>query len=251
MTLLAVQLYSLRDAGTLDAQLALVRDAGLKHVELHSANFADPAATRDALDRAGLTAISGHVGLEQLSDTATLIAAAQVLGLSGLVLWGFDDEDLGPDPSEWEAKGRQLGDQARRLGDAGLTLSFHNHDWELRPFGALIALDLLFDAAGDRLGWQADLAWLARGGADVPAMLERHGTRLRSVHLKDLAPAGTETEEGWADLGHGTLPWADWMAHLADAQFLALEHDAPADPARFLARSAKTAHRLLGKAIAP
>lgn len=119
----------------------------------------------------------------------------------------------------------------------------------MRPFGDRIALDLLFAAAGDVLGWQADLAWLARGGVDVPAMLERYGNHLRSVHLKDTAPPGTKDEEGWADLGHGTLPWADWMAHLAGVQFIVLEHDAPADPARFLLRSAANALPLTGDLV--
>lgn len=124
----ALQLYSFRDAGNLEDQLALVCDAGLRRVELHLANFADLAATRAALDLAGMTAISGHVGPDRLSDGGTAVAAAQALGLSGLVQWGFDDADLDPDPWEWEAKGRLLGDHARRLADAGLTLSFHNHD---------------------------------------------------------------------------------------------------------------------------
>jgi sugar phosphate isomerase/epimerase len=68
--------------------------------------------------------------------------------------------------------------------------------------------------------------------------------------VKDLAPAGTEAEEGWADFGHGTLPWADWLARLASLSpaFLALEHDAPADPARFVTRSAAAFHKLVGVA---
>ncbi len=163
-----------------------------------------------------------------------------MLGLTGVVLWGFDEEDLGPDPAVWRARGRLLGDHARRLTDQGLTLAFHNHDWELRRFGEDLALDVLFAAAGEGLGWQADLAWLARGGADVPALLARHGARLRSAHVKDLAPESTAAEEGWADLGYGTLPWAEWLAALAPLSpaFLALEHDAPSDPARFVTRSA-------------
>lgn len=250
---IAVQLYSLRDAGPLAAQLAMVRAAGLAEVELHSANFAEPAETRAALDAAGLRARSGHVGLGRLEDPGGLAAAARVLGLSDIVLWGFDEEDLGPDPETWRAKGRLVGDAAMRLADHGTTLSFHNHDWELRPFGDEIALDLMFDAAGDALCWQADIAWLERGGADVAAILSRHGHRLRSAHLKDLAFAGTIAEEGWADLGHGTLDWNLLMRQIErlEPTFLALEHDAPDDPARFLARSAETARRLLGEAVAP
>ena len=43
----------------------------------------------------------------------------------------------------------------------------HNHNWELQPKdGATTALELIFsEAEGSPLTWQADVAWLVRGGA--------------------------------------------------------------------------------------
>ena len=66
-------------------------------------------------------------------------------------------------------------------------------------------------------------------------------SRLGAVHVKDIAPAGTALEEdGWADVGHGTLDWARLLAMLADkaaTTLYVLEHDNPADLARFAGRS--------------
>lgn len=252
MTRLSVQLYSLRSAGSLARQLDLVRGAGLAAVELTSSNFDDPVETRRLLAERNLVAPSGHVGVERLrGDLDGTARAARELGLELLVLWGLPEEEQWTDRQGWEKAGRELGDFARRLADRGLRFAFHNHDWELGflPDGA-VALDALLAAAsGTPLEWQADLAWLARGGADAEAWFEKPGPALRSVHAKDLAlPGEAADEDGWADLGAGRLDWAAWWPALErrGVELFVLEHDEPSDPARFLARSTAAARRFAG-----
>ena len=47
-----------------------------------------------------------------------------------------------------------------------------------------------------------------RGGADPRRWIERYRGRIPLVHVKDIAPAGEkEDEDGWADVGTGTVPW--------------------------------------------
>jgi sugar phosphate isomerase/epimerase len=99
-------------------------------------------------------------------------------------------------------------------------LGYRNHNWELKPKdGAATALELLFgDAEGSPLTWQADVAWLMRGGAAPDVWLQRYRNRVVSAHVKDIAPAGTKLDEdGWANAG------ARWMV---------VEHDEPSDPTR-------------------
>ena len=76
-----------------------------------------------------------------------------------------------------------------------------------------------------------DLAWLVRAGEDPLVWMDRLGGRITALHVKDIAPAGQALDEdGWADVGHGTL---DWKALLAAAQkktrvkYLVMEHDKP------------------------
>ena len=102
--------------------------------------------------------------------------------------------------------------------------------------GAKTALELLFaEAEGSPLTWQADVAWLVRGGAAPEAWLRRYRDRLVSAHVKDIAPAGTKLDEdGWADVGAGVLDWrALWQAcRDCGARWMVVEHDKPSDPAR-------------------
>lgn len=116
-----------------------------------------------------------------------------------------------------------------------MRLGYHNHDWELAQKGdGKTALDHLFEGAGTSpLAWEADIAWIVRGGADPEALLSRYSSRVTAVHVKDLAPSGENVEEaGWADVGSGVLDWhALWPVCVASgARLMVVEHDKPADP---------------------
>src|SRR4051812_15899020 len=58
---ISIQLYSLRNAGDLDRQLDIVREAGFDQVELIGSQLEDAVATRAKLDARGLVASSAHV----------------------------------------------------------------------------------------------------------------------------------------------------------------------------------------------
>jgi sugar phosphate isomerase/epimerase len=91
--------------------------------------------------------------------------------------------------------------------------------------------------------WQADLAWVVRGGADPVAELKRYAGRIEAVHIKDIAPVGQcADEDGWADPGHGVLDWSTLVPVLKEigVTLLVAEHDKPNDVARFARRAFAT-----------
>jgi sugar phosphate isomerase/epimerase len=88
-----------------------------------------------------------------------------------------------------------------------------------------------------------DVAWVIRGGSDPFKWIERYKDRISSVHVKDIAPAGqNEDEGGWADVGYGTVDWKKlYQAFKATkARHFILEHDLPSDLARCARRSIET-----------
>ena len=129
---------------------------------------------------------------------------------------------------------------ARRVQAENLRFAFHNHDWELQPLpDGSMPLDHLLDAVPPRgsagrptsPGWSAAATTRWPGSSATP-------TGSTSVHVKDIAPAGqNEDEDGWADVGHGTLDWAKlWQrSAAAGCTLLIAEHDKPSDAARFAA----------------
>jgi len=240
---LSIQLYSLRDLGSVDHVLDAAAAAGFRHVEMIGAHLDDAEAVRAKLDARGLKGSSSHVGLGQLRDRAdAIIAACQSLGIDELYMPAVPLEDRDMDAEGWRAIGLELGHLAEAFKKSGIQLGYHNHDWELRLKEAdTTALELIFDTAGSApLTWQADVAWLVRGGADPDLWLSNLGNRLRSVHVKDIAPDGEkQDEDGWTDVGTGTLHWPRlWQVTRAGgAGWMVVEHDKPADPAGFAKRS--------------
>ncbi len=100
-------------------------------------------------------------------------------------------------------------------------------------------LDQIF-AGGPSLSWEADIAWVVRGKADPFMWIEKYGPRITSVHVKDIAPAGENADEdGWADVGHGTVPWDKLLPALRNtpARHFIVEHDNPNDLGRLVRRS--------------
>jgi sugar phosphate isomerase/epimerase len=249
---LSVQLYSLRNHGPLESQLDLVRAAGFGAVETIERLMEDAQATRGLLDARGLKARSGHVSFPAMRDRPDwAIDAARVLGLETLIVPALHPPFRPTDAEGWRAVGAELGRMARRVQAENLRFAFHNHAWEVQPLpdGSLPLDHLLDEGAAEGLGWQADLAWLVRGGDDPLARIERHADRVTSVHVKDLAPAGeNEDEDGWADVGHGTMDWAKlWQRSAAAGCTLFIaEHDKPSDAARFCRRSFAAMQQLAG-----
>ena len=243
-TPLSIQLYSLRTLPSLDAILDTVKAAGYQHVELIGSHLDDAARVRQALDQRGLSVSSSHVGIAALRERFdAVMQACKTLGFTQLFMPSVPpDERQSPDPY-WTFLGRELGQMAWRATDRGIALGYHNHHWELHAQAdGRTALECLFAGAGNApLKWQADVAWLVRGGADPVALLQRHKDRVVSVHAKDLAPANTKLDEdGWEDVGHGVLDWRNTLAAASvanGARWLVAEHDKPSDPARFARNS--------------
>lgn len=238
---LSLQLYSLRAHGVLARALDIAAAAGLTRVETIEPHLADPAATRALLDARGLQAPTGHVSLgalrERLDEVAT---AARVVGTTELIVPALPAAERTGDGERWVAAGRELTALAERLAGHGIGLGYHNHDWDFRtlPDGRT-PLAVLLDAA-PAVGWQADLGWLARAGADPDVWLERYGARLTSVHVKDVAPPGRNLDEdGWTAVGAGTLDWRRLLGRCLDtpARLFVIEHDRPAGGRAFVEHS--------------
>ena len=149
------------------------------------------------------------------------------------------------DAAGWTALGQRLARCRDALAKHDLRFAWHNHDFEFAglPDGSCPIEHLLREG----VDWEADLAWIVRGKADPKVWIERYRGHIPLVHVKDIAPAGENaSEDGWADVGAGVLPWADlWnRAVEAGAQIMIAEHDNPADFDRFARVSAGTMRKL-------
>ncbi len=239
---IAVQMYTLRDAGTLEEQLRIVHDAGVRAVETVGTQNVPPAELKRLLDKYSIAPIAAHVGLPALRDDLDgVVAFHRAIGNRMLVVPYLQENERPTDAEGWRALGRELGAMAARLQPMGMQLAYHNHDFELVEYDGRTGLELLFEAAGPALAVELDLAWVARAGQDPAAFLGRFPGRVYSVHAKDNAPDGqAQDEQGFAAVGQGVLDWDAILPAAADAgvQWYIIEHDLPRDPAAVVAAGA-------------
>lgn len=235
---IAVQMYTLRDAGTLDQQLKIVHDAGVGAVETVGTQNVSAVELKQLLERYSIKAISSHVQLAELrSNLDGVVAFNRSIGNTTLVVPYLDKQDRPTDAAGWTALGQELGRIAAQANAQGMRLAYHNHDFELVDFNGKTGLELLFAAAGPDLQTELDLAWVARAGHDPVAMLGKFRGHVFAVHAKDNAPTGqAEDEGGFAAVGQGVLDWNAILpaAAAAGVQWYIVEHDQPRDPAKVI-----------------
>ena len=241
---LALQLYSLRKMDKPFTEvLRQVAAAGYSGVETVGDHGLSAEAMRALLEEHRLQVCSSHVSLEALEADPRGVSRFNLdIGNDVLVVPSLPAALQGPTKEAWLTAGRRLGDLAERCQAEGTRLLYHNHDVEMQKVEGKLALDWIMAGAEDApLGLEPDLAWVVRGNEDPVALLERYAGRCPRAHIKDIAPTGeNEDEDGWSDIGHGTLNWKKLLSATREAgvQWLVAEHDEPSDGSRFLQRSA-------------
>ena len=252
MISLSYQLYSSRRVASLDEVLTSLAELGFERVEGYGALFENDrgvAELKAQLAANGLAMPTGHFGIEMLEKTPDrAVEIARSLGIQ-TVYCPFLNAKQRPDSGAgYLAFGKRLQHLSRPLRDAGLGFGWHNHDFEFRALAdGAVPIEALFEGGPD-LEWEADIAWAIKGGGDPYDWIKVLGPRITAVHVKDIAPAGRNADEdGWADLGDGTVDWTGLMAALRDtpARHFVLEHDNPSDPTRYARRSLAAARQLV------
>lgn len=247
MTELGFQLYSARNFQPFSNILKKLSAAGYKQVEGYGAMYAslDDAglnSLRSELDANGLAMPTGHFGLDLLEgDPKKALNIAKVLGVEAIYCPYLMPDQRPADAAGWFAFGKRLQEAGKPFVDAGLTFGWHNHDFEFRATDSgKLPMDIILETAPLN-DWEMDVAWVVKGGQDPLDWIKKYGARINAVHVKDIAPAGEATnEDGWADVGHGTLDWQALQTAIkaqTNAQYWVMEHDNPSDDARFAQRS--------------
>lgn len=247
MTDFSYQLYSSRNFPPLADTLKMIAGVGFKQAEGYGALYAD-ASSLGVLEKGlkdnGLTMPTGHFSLDQCqNDPKRVLEITRTLDMKCVIVPYIMPDARPKDAKGWSAFGKTLGAVGKPFRDAGLSVGYHNHDFEYQPVdGGHLPIDLIL-GADDTLVFEFDVAWAVRGKYDPMKSIEKYGKRVVAAHVKDIAKPGENLDEdGWADVGHGVVPWASLMGALrkAGTVYFVCEHDNPKDPVRFATRSLAT-----------
>jgi sugar phosphate isomerase/epimerase len=234
------QLYSARNEKNLDEVLRTLKQLGYTQVEGWGGQFADPAALAASLKSAGLAMPTAHMGFQQLEDTDAALKIVDMIGIETVYCPAPPSADYREGKGDWNKLADQLGKIAAAFKAAGKGFGYHNHHWEFAKVGGKAPIEIILGASPDTQ-WEMDLAWVVKAGEDPVAWMDKLGSHITAVHVKDIAPAGEALDEdGWADVGQGTLDWKSLMQIIRQktkAKYFVAEHDKPSDAIRFARRS--------------
>ena len=220
----SVQLYSVREqiAQDRDGVLRRLADLGFRAVEPFQPNE-DPVGFRKVADDLGLSVSSVHaMGLLQ-EDPNPVFEAIATLGTDlAIVPAGIPQQDFGTREGLRRAADL-LNALAEKAGAHGLRLGYHNHWWEFEPvLDGKHGLEVLAELLAPEVFLEIDTYWAAVGGADVPSVLRRLGSRVEALHVKDGPVLKGEPNVA---VGTGAMPVAEVLGAAGAEPWRIIEFD--------------------------
>lgn len=104
------------------------------------------------------------------------------------------------------------------LADNGLSLCYHPHGYEFRPYEGATLFDYLVKNTDPKyFNLEMDVFWIKHPGQDPVVLLKKYPTRFVMMHLKDRKPGTPGNQNGHADvesnvvLGEGDVGIAEIM----------------------------------------
>jgi sugar phosphate isomerase/epimerase len=189
----ALQVYSVRDdfAKDMKGTLRQIKEMGYCGVELAGFGAHTPAEVKAALDEVGLTCISAHVPYDAIiADPQKTFADYKFLGCEYVAIPWLNMKQA-PGGEDFE----QVIPHIERVGkiakEMGLTLLYHNHDFEFRKVGEQYGLDVLFASVpAEYLQTQIDTCWVKLVNLNPAEYLRKYNKRAPLVHIKDFTISG-------------------------------------------------------------
>jgi sugar phosphate isomerase/epimerase len=204
---IGLQLYSLRNQferdlpGTLDD----VKRFGFRNVELAGTQGLTPEKFKAQLEAHGLKAVSGHFPYERFRDDVEGIAReARLLGLEYVgCAWIPHDDKVPFDEKTCRDALAVFNKAGEALAKHDLKFFYHVHGYEFQPFKTNTLFDVMVAQTNPKfVNFQMDVFWAVHAGQDPVKLLEKHGKRWQSMHLKGMkegTPVGLATGQSSVD----------------------------------------------------
>ena len=217
---IGLQLYTLRDIMrvSVPATLKLVADVGYNELEFAGYFDNSPQEIKKILDNEGLTAPSAHIMLDTFTNNLTrVIDDALLLGHKYLVVPWLSEEQRGVGIAPYQALSEQLNKIGEACNKAGITLAYHNHDFEFEVRDGKTPYDVLLTQTDPNLvAMEIDLYWVIKAGRNPIEYFEQYPGRFKLWHVKDM-----DNDGNFADVGTGTI---DFNAIFANSKLAGVEH---------------------------
>ncbi len=183
-----LQLYSVRDKmeADMEATLKKVKEIGYDCVEFAGYFGKSAEEVKALLDKYGLECISVHQTYDVFLDAPEEnVKYLKTIGAKFCAVPWMDISNQKGHPG-FDKAVSDISKVAKLLKDNGITMLYHNHDFEFEKFEGKYLFDWLYETVGlDLLKPEMDTCWIKYAGEDPCAYLEKYSGHIDVVHLKD------------------------------------------------------------------
>lgn len=139
------------------------------------------------IDESGLKVTGLHSNLGSIqADSKAVADLAKSYGTDTIIITGMYRFDYSSEEEVLDLA-RQLNEAGQALQQEGIQLLYHNHNCELQHVNdSQTAYDLIVENTDPAyVNFEFDSYWMADGGANVEAIMEKLGTRMKKWHVND------------------------------------------------------------------
>ncbi|HEA20886.1 MAG TPA: sugar phosphate isomerase/epimerase [Pricia antarctica] len=224
-----LQLYSLRDQFKEDVPgtLKLINDWGITKIEGGGTYDLPMAEYEMLLEKNNLEMVSIGANFEDLeNDPQKVVENAKSFGAKYVMCAWVPHDDNKWDLEETKHATDVFNAAGKLLKENGLTLAYHAHGYEFRPYKNGTLFDYMAQNASN-FTFELDVYWAQHGGADPLALMKKYPDKFSLMHLKDMEKGVEGNNTGHEDvetnviLGTGQI---DFASTVAEAKKLGIEY---------------------------
>lgn len=230
---IGLQLYTIRDAlAGADADRAAqvlhtVADIGYRAVELYG-SLDNMTILAEGARRAGLDIVGTICSANVFGDQDGVLRLCSRFGIRQMGISGARAATAAEAARHIDTLNR-IGAQ---LAAHGIVPAYHNHDFEFdRLDDGTTLFGRMAESLGDHVRFVLDTYWVQHAGGDVRHWIDVLGSRIVTLHLKDMVHINGNAT--YAEIGRGNLWWDGILpqAKAAGVRHFVVEQDACAgDP---------------------
>ena len=224
-----LQLYSLRNQFKTDVtgSLDIIQSWGITDLEGGDTYGMSMKDFKKELAEREMKVVSVGAGFQQLeTNLQSVIDNAKAFGATYVMCAWVPHDDNKWDLEETQNATAVFNKAGKTLKEHGLTLAYHAHGYEFRPYKEGTLFDYMAENATD-FTFELDVFWAHHGGGDPLALLKKHPKKISLLHLKDMEygivgnNTGHEDVETNVTLGAGQV---DIAGVVAEAKKLGIEY---------------------------
>ena len=213
-----LQLYTLRDDLQKNVESTLAKVAKLGYTKLELAGYDSgkifgktPSEFNKILINEGLSMVSGHIltGRENpnkkytmVNDFERVIDDMKAMNQKYIVCaWLFPEERKCLD--DYKKLALLLDKCAEKCNKYGITMAYHNHDFEFEILDGVLPYDILLrETDSDLLKFEMDMYWMTKAKQSPFKYFDQYPKRFPLWHVKDM---NREDSDKFAEVGSGKI----------------------------------------------